>query len=76
MGGGQDKLAWTAYPHPCNYVYRKIRQRKQLNFIWIMFKIDTSLQSDRLKEVELAQWLYFETQVGGGQNKLAWTAYP
>ena len=41
-----------------------------------MFKNDTSSQSDRLKRVELAQRFYFDTQAGGGQDKLAWTAYP
>ena len=31
VGGSQDKLAWTAYPHPYNLAYRTICQRKQLN---------------------------------------------
>ena len=42
-------------------------QRKQLNLTWIMFIIDTSSQSDRLKLVELAKQFYFDTQVGGGK---------
>ena len=41
-----------------------------------MFKIDTSSHSDILKWENLAKWFYFDTQVGGGQDKLAWTAYP
>ena len=24
----------------------------------------------------IAKYFYFDTQVGGGQDKLAWTAYP
>ena len=40
-----------------------------------MFVLDTSSQSNSLKEEELAQLFYFDTQVGGGQDKLAWTAY-
>ena len=41
-----------------------------------MFIIDTSLQSDHLKWVELAKSFYFHTQVSGRQDKLAWTACP
>ena len=42
-----------------------------------MFIIDTSSHSDSLKWENLAKF-YFDTQVGGGQDKLklAWTAYP
>ena len=41
-----------------------------------MFIIDTSSHSDSLKWENLAKKFYFDTQVGGGQDKLAWTAYP
>ena len=41
-----------------------------------MFIIDTSSHSDSLKWENLAKNFYFDTQVGGGQDKLAWTAYP
>ena len=41
-----------------------------------MFIIDTSSHSDSLKWENLAKKIYFDTQVGGGQDKLAWTAYP
>ena len=41
-----------------------------------MFIIDTSSHSDSLKWENLAKIFYFDTQVGGGQDKLAWTAYP
>ena len=41
-----------------------------------MFKIDTSSHSDKLNWENLAKKIYFDTQVGGGQDKLAWTAYP
>ena len=41
-----------------------------------MFKIGISSHSDSLKWENLAKKFYFDTQVGGGQDKLAWTAYP
>ena len=41
-----------------------------------MFIIDTSSHSDSLKWENLAKKIYFDTQVGGAQDKLAWTAYP
>ena len=41
-----------------------------------MFIIDTSSHSDSLKRENLAKKNYFDTQVGGGQDKLAWTACP
>ena len=41
-----------------------------------MFIIDTSSHLDSLKWKNLAKIFYFDTQVGGGQDKLAWTAYP
>ena len=41
-----------------------------------MFIIGTSSHSDSLKWENLAKKFYFDTQVGGGQDKLAWTAYP
>ena len=41
-----------------------------------MFIIDTSSYSDSLKWENLAKKFYFDTQVGAGQDKLAWTAYP
>ena len=41
-----------------------------------MFIIDTSSQSDSLKWENLAKKIYFDTQAGGGQDKLAWSAYP
>ena len=41
-----------------------------------MFIIDTSSHSDSLKWENLAKKFYFDTQVGGGQDKLAWKAYP
>ena len=41
-----------------------------------MIIIDTSSHSDSLKWENLAKKFYFDTQVGGGQDKLAWTAYP
>ena len=41
-----------------------------------MFIIDTSLHSDSFKLENLEEKNYFDTQVGGGQDKLAWTAYP
>ena len=41
-----------------------------------MFIIGTSSHSDSLKWEDLAKNFYFDTQVGGGQDKLAWTAYP
>ena len=40
-----------------------------------MFMIDTSSHSDSLKWENLAIFFYFDTQVGGVQDKLAWTAY-
>ena len=43
---------------------------------WIMFIISTSSHSDSLKWENLEKKFYFDTQVGGGQDKLAWTAYP
>ena len=36
-----------------------------------MFIIDTSLHSDSLKWENLTKNFYFDTQVGGGQDKLA-----
>ena len=41
-----------------------------------MFIIDTSSHSDSLEWENLAKNIYFDIQVGGGQDKLAWTAYP
>ena len=41
-----------------------------------MFIIITSSHSESLKWENLAKKIYFDTQVGGGQDKLAWTAYP
>ena len=41
-----------------------------------MFIIDTSSHSDSLKGENLGKKFYFDTQVGGGQDKLAWNAYP
>ena len=41
-----------------------------------MFIIDTSSHSDSLKWENLAKKFYFDSQVDGGQDKLAWTAYP
>ena len=41
-----------------------------------MFIIGTSSYSDSLKWEKVAKQFYFYTQVGGGQDKLAWTAYP
>ena len=41
-----------------------------------MFIIDTSSHSDSLKWGNIAKLFYIDTQVGGGQDKLAWTAYP
>ena len=41
-----------------------------------MFVIDTSSFSDSLKWENLAKKIYFDTQVGWGQDKLAWTAFP
>ena len=41
-----------------------------------MFTIDTSSHSDSLKYIEYAQYFNFDTKVGGGQDKLARTAYP
>ena len=41
-----------------------------------MFIIGTSSHSDSLKWENLAKKFYFDTQVGWGQDKLAWTAYP
>ena len=41
-----------------------------------MFIIGISSYSDSLKWENLAKKIYFDTQVGGGQDKLAWTAYP
>ena len=41
-----------------------------------MFIIDTSSHSDSLKWENLEKKIYFDTQVGGGQDELAWTAYP
>ena len=41
-----------------------------------MFTIGTSSHSDSLKWENLAKKFYFDTQVSGGQDKLAWTAYP
>ena len=41
-----------------------------------MFIIDTSSHLDSLKWENVAKYFYFDSQVGGGQDKLAWTAYP
>ena len=41
-----------------------------------MFIIVTSSHSDSLKMRKPSKKIYFDTQVGGGQDKLAWTAYP
>ena len=41
-----------------------------------MFIIDTSSHSDSLKWENLAKKFYFDTQMGGAQDTLAWTAYP
>ena len=41
-----------------------------------MIIIDTSSHSDSLKWENLAKKIYFDTLVGGGQDKLAWTANP
>ena len=41
-----------------------------------MFEIDTSSQSDKIKISRISKILLLDTQVGGGQDKLAWTAYP
>ena len=49
VGGGQDKLAWTAYPPPLKLSIQNNLTSKQLNLTWIMFIIDTSSQSDSLK---------------------------
>ena len=40
-----------------------------------MFIIDASSHSVSLKGENLAKKNYFDTQVGGAQDKLAWTAY-
>ena len=39
-----------------------------------MFIIDTSIRLFKIRKISII--IYFDTQVGGGQDKWAWTAYP
>ena len=75
MGGGQDKLAWTACPPSQQLSIQNNATEKTVELTWIMFIIDTSSQSNSFKKGELAIKFYFDTQMSGGQDKLAWTAY-
>ena len=78
MGGGQDKLAWTAYPPtPLQLSIENNATKKtakfDLNYVYNWYIITFRYS---LKWENLAKKVYFDTQVGGGQDKLAWTAYP
>ena len=48
-GGGQDKLAWTAYPPPLQLSIQNNPTKKTAKLDLIMFIIDTSSHSDSLK---------------------------
>ena len=77
MGGGQDKLAWTAYPPPLQLSMQNNLTKKTAQFdSTYVYNRKKSSHSNSLKWENLAKKFYFETPVGGGQDKLAWTAYP
>ena len=88
MGGGQDKLAWTAYPPPLQLSIQNNATKKtaefDLNYVYNWYiitfrkfkmrKLSKKFYFDTMRK--LSKKFYFDTLVGGEQDKLAWTANP
>ena len=66
----------TVCPEPLQPSNRNNVTKKTAELTRIMFIIDTFSHSDSLKKGELAKKNYFDTTVGGRQDKLPWTACP
>ena len=72
-GSEQDKLPWTACPHPSNLAYKTIRQRKHefdLNCVYNWYI--STLRWFKMSRISKIILLCY--QGGRGQDKLPWTA--